>query len=332
MLSLHDTRSVRGRRPATARSSKLPHQAPLQANDTAIHGNEHWTTVGGERLFLWQKGPVAGASRGTVLLVHGSSMGSQASFDVEAPGVADSSLMNWLALRGFEVWCYDSRGYGRSGRPDGFLATIADGADDLAAASAYIEASTRAGPLLVYGVSSGALRAGLFAERHPERVKRLILDALVWTGKDSPTLAQRRKHLPEFLAHPRRPLNAAFLQSIFSRDRAETVRTEMIQPFIEAVLALEDSVPNGTYIDMCQNLPILDPAKIDVPTLIMRGEHDGIASFDDVWSFFRLLRNADKEFAVMPGVSHASLMNKNYARVYDLIYTFFSRPELAFRG
>ena len=69
------------------------------------------------------------------------------------------------------------------------LATIADGADDLKAATDYIVSQTKCGPLLVYGISSGALRAALFAERHPERVKRLALDAFVWTGKDSPTMS-----------------------------------------------------------------------------------------------------------------------------------------------
>ena len=37
--------------------------------------------------------------------------------------------------------------------------------------------------------ASGALRAGLFANLHPDYVSKLMLDALVWTGKDAPTLA-----------------------------------------------------------------------------------------------------------------------------------------------
>jgi pimeloyl-ACP methyl ester carboxylesterase len=41
----------------------------------------------------------------------------------------------------------------------------------------------------------GAIALDLFAERHPERVARLALDAFVWTGKGSPTLAERKKKL-----------------------------------------------------------------------------------------------------------------------------------------
>ena len=46
------------------------------------------------------------------------------------------------------------------------------------------------------------------------------------------------------------------------------------------------SSPNGTYIDMCANLPVIDPEKIRVPTLIMRGQYDGIAGIDDLMAFF----------------------------------------------
>jgi pimeloyl-ACP methyl ester carboxylesterase len=46
-------------------------------------------------------------------------------------------------------------------------------------------------------------------------------------------------------------------------------------------------VPTGTYVDMCSNLPVCDPEKITVPTLIMRGEYDGIASFSDLLSSSR---------------------------------------------
>src|SRR5205814_5563425 len=127
-------------------------------------------------------------------------------------------------------------------------------------------------PLLVYGISSGALRAGLFAERHPEMIDRLALDATVWTGEGSPTLAERRKKLPEFSAKNRRPIDRAFVHSIFNRDHPGTADEATIDAFAEAIVALDDSVPTGTYVDMCSNLPIVDPAKITVPTIIMRGQ------------------------------------------------------------
>src|SRR6185503_11235951 len=174
----------------------------------------------------------------------------------------------------------------------------------------YILKKTGAKSLLVYGISSGALKAALFAERHPERIARIALDATVWTGEGSPTLEQRRKRLDEFKAMNRRPIDRAFVHSIFNRDHPGTADDNVIEAFADAILKLDDSVPTGTYVDMCSNLPVVDPTKITVPTIIMRGEYDGIASFDDLVEFFKLLPNPDKQFAVMPGIAHASFQQK----------------------
>jgi pimeloyl-ACP methyl ester carboxylesterase len=298
----------------------------------AIAGREHWTKKGDVRLFLWQK-PAPGQTRqGTVLFVHGSSMASQPTFDLQVPGRPDSSVMEWFAKRGYDTWCVDMEGYGRSDKTRPINFDIANGADDLGAASAYIREKTGSGPLLVYGISSGALRAAMFAERHPERVARLALDAFVWTGEGSPTLAERKKKLAEFKAKNRRPIDKAFVYSIFNRDHPGTAEDKVIEAFADAILALDDSVPTGTYVDMCSRLPIVDPAKITMPTILMRGQWDGIASVEDLIAFFNRLPNPNKQFAVMPGISHASFQQKNYLLVYHILYAFFSQPAPIYRG
>jgi pimeloyl-ACP methyl ester carboxylesterase len=185
---------------------------------------------------------------------------------------------------------------------------------------------------LVYGISSGALKAAFFAQRHPERVARLALDAFVWTGEGSPTLAERKKRLPEFAAKNRRPIDRAFVRSIFTRDHPGTADDATIEAFADAILALDDSVPTGTYVDMCSKLPVCDPEKIPVPTIIMRGEYDGIAGFGDLLEFFRRLPHPDKQFTVMAGISHASFQQKNYLMVYHILHAFFSQPEPVYRA
>ena len=301
-----------------------------------MQGTEHWTSretpAGAVRLFLWRKAPPAGAVMGTILFVHGSSMASQPTFDLAVPGRPDSSVMEWFAARGFDTWCLDNEGYGRSDKHRPINFDIPNGADDLAAASQTIFEKTNRRKLLLYGISSGALKAALFAERHPERVARLALDAFVWTGEGSPTLAERKKKLPEFQAKNRRPIDRAFVQSIFARDHPGTADEATIAEFASAILALDDSVPTGTYVDMCSKLPLVDPAKLGVPTLIMRGQWDGIASIEDLMAFFRRLPNPDKQFCVMPGISHASFQQKNYLMVYHILHAFFTQPEPAYRG
>jgi pimeloyl-ACP methyl ester carboxylesterase len=296
-------------------------------------GEEHWTRKGEVRLFLWEKyvgSPKARA--GTILFVHGSSMASQATFDLQVPGRPHSSVMDWFAARGYDTWGVDMEGYGRSDKHRDITCDIANGAEDLAAASQYIKATRGSGPLLVYGISSGALRAAKFAQQHPERVKRLALDAFVWTGEGSPTLEERRKKLPQFLASKRRPIDRDFVCSIFTRDHPGTAEERVIDAFADAILALDTSVPNGTYIDMCSKLPVVDPEKIVCPTIIMRGQWDGIAGLDDLLAFFKRLPNPDKQLAIMPGISHASFQQKNYALVYHILGSFFSQPEPIYRG
>ena len=138
--------------------------------------------------------------------------------------------------------------------------------------------------------------------------------------------------LPEFLASKRRPIDRAFVYSIFERDHPDTAEPRVVDAFADAILALDDSMPNGTYIDMCSKLPVVDPLAITVPTLVLRGQYDGIAAFDDLVAFFKLLPSADKQFTVMAGISHASFQQKNYLMVYAILFDWFTRPAPVYRG
>jgi len=305
---------------------------PASAADTRVEGIAHEARKGGIRLFLWEKFVGERAGKPVVLFVHGSSMASQPTFDLTVAGRPDSSVMDWFAKRGFACWSVDMEGYGRSDKRRDVACDIANGADDLAAATRYMREARGIERVMAYGISSGALRAALFAQRHPERVARLALDAFVWIGEGAPTLAQRRTKLPEFRARNRRPIDRAFVQSIFARDHPDCAEPRVVDAFADAILALDDSMPNGSYVDMCSKLPIVDPAKITVPTLLMRGQYDGIAAFDDLLAFFRRLPNPDKQFAVMPGISHASFQQKNYRLVYHILHAFFTQPAPVYTG
>ncbi len=300
----------------------------------AIAGQDHWTTKdGGVKLFLFEKVAADPAkSRGTILFVHGSSMAGQPTFDLQVPGRPHSSAMEHFASLGYDCWSVDMEGYGRSTKDRDNNAPISQGADDCYAAALYIQELRGKRPLMVYGISSGALRAALFAERHPDMVARLALDAMVWTGEGSPTLAERKKKLPDFIKINRRPMSKAFIHSVFDRDHPDTADRAVIEAFAEAVVALDDSVPTGTYVDMCSKLPVVNPVNITVPTLIMRGQHDGIASMEDLLAFFAKLPNPDKQFTVMSGISHASFQQKNYMMVYHILASWFGQPEPVYKG
>jgi pimeloyl-ACP methyl ester carboxylesterase len=296
-------------------------------------GVEHWTQRDDIKLFLWEKkASTAVPFAGTIFFIHGSSMASQPTFDLFVPGRPYSSAMDWFTSKGFDCWTMDNEGYGRSSKHRDINSDISNGADDIAAGSQYILQRAKSKKLMFYGISSGALKAALFAERFPDRVEKIALDAFVWTGEGSHTLEQRKKKLPEFKAKNRRPIDRAFVHSIFERDHPGTADLATIEAFADAILTLDDSMPTGTYVDMCSKLPLLDPKKLLAPTIVLRGEFDGIASFDDLLAYYRLLPNSNKQFSLMEGISHASFQQKNYMTVYQILHAFFTMPEPIYRG
>ena len=70
----------------------------------------------------------------------------------------------------------------------------------------------------MFGESSGAIRAGAFAQQAPDRVERLILTAFTYKGEGAAEIARRRARIEELRANPKRKRDAAMIRSIFSRD------------------------------------------------------------------------------------------------------------------
>ena len=95
----------------------------------------------------------------------------------------------YLARAGFDVWTMDHDGYGRSGS-SGNNSDIASGVEDLTAAMPVVMRETGQSKLHLYGASSGAIRAGAFAQVAPERVARLVLVAFTYRGAGAPEIAR----------------------------------------------------------------------------------------------------------------------------------------------
>ncbi|HEX2139014.1 MAG TPA: alpha/beta fold hydrolase [Woeseiaceae bacterium] len=271
--------------------------------------------------------PARGKNPRVLFLVHGSSFGAMAGYDLQVPGKAGYSMLDTCASFGFDVWTMDHEGYGRSSRTASF-SDIPSGAEDLAIAAQLIEKETGVRKAAYYGQSSGSLRAALFAQQHPQHVERLVLDAFVWTGEGSRTLAKRKEGLQSYLASNMRKVSRESLHAALLRDDPEHITVERGVPDALADAALKDgdAVPSGTFVDMCSKLPLVDPAKIDCPVYIMRGEHDGIATLDDILNFYKALPNGDKHFSVMANSAHIAPLGVNRQRFYHLLRWFLELP------
>jgi pimeloyl-ACP methyl ester carboxylesterase len=176
------------------------------------------------------------------------------------------------------------------------------------------------------GESSGALRAAAFAMERPARVDRLILNAFTHTGRNSPTLLKRAEQLPYFRTHNRRLRDRAMIESIFTRDHPGTSDLRVAAALADTELQVGDQGPTGTYLDMCANLPVVDPQRVKCPVMLIRGEHDGIASEEDLLDFYARLPNPDRQFVVLPGAAHALVFGHNRHQFWHVAHGFLSMP------
>ena len=301
--------------------------AATSAAPEAVVAQEFWARKGSVKLWVYRKRVAGGAaSKPLLFLVHGSSYSAKTMFDLQVPQRSNYSMMDHFARLGFDVWSMDHEGYGHSDRTSSY-SDIASGADDLKAAMGVITEATGQTQAAFFGQSSGALRAARFANAHPQHVSKLMLDAFVWTGKDSPTLENRRRLLPMLLKSNVRKVDEAFYATVFTRDEPGAAEPMMGRVVAEAELKYGDTVPNGTYLDMVSKLPVCDPERIACPVLIVRAEHDGIATDEDVMAFYAKLPNADKQMVKIGGLSHTAVLGINRHRFHHALASFLSMPE-----
>src|ERR1051325_7167184 len=184
-----------------------------------IQASEYWASKEGIQLSLYRKRivPKPGEQQPVLFLVHGSSNSARTSYDLTVPGKGEYSAMNVLAGFGFDVWTMDHDGYGHSGS-SGNSSDIASGVEDLKAAIPVVVKESGQQKVHMYGTSSGAIRAGAYAQVEPDRVDRLVLSAFTYKGTGSPEIARRNAAAERYRNSPRRKRDLAMIRSIFTRD------------------------------------------------------------------------------------------------------------------
>jgi alpha-beta hydrolase superfamily lysophospholipase len=303
--------------------------APSNAAQPAIEAEEHWVMKGPVKLYVYRKRLVPAAAPQPVLfLVHGSSLSGRGTYDLIVPGRSGYSSMDYFAGLGYDVWTMDHEGYGFSSRTES-NSGIESGVEDLKAAMPLIEEKTGRKSIYLFGESSGAIRAGAFAQNAGKRVDRLILHAFTYVGENAPEIDRRRKQVDFYKTNPRRPFGMQQIQSIFDRDVAGATDPVIVKAVADFELKFGDSVPSGTYLDMATRLPMVDPKKLACAVCITRAEHDGNASEAELLRFFDELTTKDKQFTMLAGMTHAGGMAGTYRhKLWYIIHSFFSAPAV----
>lgn len=295
-----------------------------------VVAEEHWARKGKVNLCLFRKvAPEAmnDDPRGVLFLVHGSSASSRTAYDLDAGNRGEYSVMNVFARQGYDVWTMDHEGYGRSSRTDGF-SYIKDNVEDLKAAMPVVEAATGKSRFAMFGTSSGAIRAGAFCNACPERVERLGMAAFPWTGKDAPSLVKRHQRLAEWQSASSRPIDQDYYKSMLTRDTTSLTIPELPELLYQTEIANGGgTLPNGTYVDMSINLPLVDPTIITCPVLMLRSEHDGITTDEDMLGFYGALATKDKQLVTMSGHTHNMTFGVNRHRFWYVLQKFLEFPQ-----
>ena len=162
------------------------------------------------------------------------------------PGHGDDySAMDYFARLGYDVWCFDCEGYGRSDKTRDTDFYVADGADDAEAVADYIRSRCAAMTCSCWSTASrpapcaprcwpNATRAG-----QAPGARRLRLDR---RGLAHPR--ERAARTCRILTKTkRRPIDLDFVRSIFTRDHPGTADDEVIEAFASAIFELDDSTP-----------------------------------------------------------------------------------------
>ena len=323
-------KSAISRRSLIAGALTAPALLAQSKSATKFWTNEYWAQKGSVKLYLYRKrtaAPKSGEKPLPVLLmVHGSSNSGRSSYDLATPGKGEYSLMNVFAKLGYDTWTLDHENYGHSTHTD-TNSDIASGVEDLKAAVELIAKESGQQKVHMIGESSGAIRCGAYAVARPERVDRLVLGAFTYTGKGSPTLNERAKQLEYYRTHNRRLRDRAMIQSIFTRDKPGTTDPAIAEFLANEEMKFGDQTPTGTYLDMTANLPLVDPKKVQCPVLLIRGEHDGIATMDDLTDFYSQLPSGDRQFIVLPGIAHNMVLATNRHLFWHAVHGFLSMPK-----
>jgi pimeloyl-ACP methyl ester carboxylesterase len=301
--------------------------SPVAAQGSTVTAEERWAKKGPVDLYLYRKRVIGGAAKPVLFLVHGSTFSSRGSYDLQVPGRPNYSMMDHFAAAGFDVWTMDHEGYGHSSRTDSH-AGIMVGVEDLKAAVPVVERATGQASVMMYGASSGAIRAAAFAVAEPARVERLILNAYTHTGENAPEIDRRRAQAERYKANPRRPISLATIRRIFDRDLPGTTEPGVAEALAAFELKFGDTVPTGTYLDMALNLPMADPARIRCPVAMIRAEHDGNASEEELIRFYAALPNKDKQFVMIAGQTHSGGLGINRHRLWHAVNAFLTYPPM----
>jgi pimeloyl-ACP methyl ester carboxylesterase len=288
-----------------------------------------------------------------VLLLHGATFGARL-FDLPRAGY---SLMAELAGMGRAVYALDLRGYGHSlggavmeqppAQNPPFSGVDEATTDINAAVDVILERQSAAGLDLV-GFSWGTVTAARYAGEHPEKIVRLALYAPLYGEINAAWLdriadARDRARLASTFGAYRLVTAAEVIRrwnSDLPTDDPALYREDGIPELVFETLSALDPrsplhqpaafrCPNGALAGMVgifNGQPLYDPAKLTMPTLLVRGDDDTTSTDRDARRLLARIASPEKQYCVIAPGSHFLCIERNRAKLYRRLAQFFTPP------
>jgi alpha-beta hydrolase superfamily lysophospholipase len=251
------------------------------------HLEETFEGSGGMELY-YQRWRPEGTPRASLAVVHGRG---------EHSG-RYGNVVDWFVPRGYAIYAFDQRGYGRSPGGRGYVNSFSEYRHDVAAFLDLVRTAEASRPLFLLGHSLGGLIVLDYALRDPSG-----LDGVIASGPSlgaapvSPLLLLLSKVLSRLW--PRLTLETGLEVAALSRDQA-VVDAYVNDPLVHNLGTPRLSTEMAKTVDWVQ----AHAADLALPCLILHGGADRLCAPKDSQAFFDKVTSDDKERHEYEGSYH----------------------------
>ncbi len=299
---------------------------PAVAQEPTIQTDHFWVTTDDHFSIHVMRKFMEERKKSPVLLVHGSWENSRA---WDFPG---RSVMDYLAVRGYDVYALDLRGMGQSDRPASyFTIDLLDRVRDVAAVAGHILESTNRRPVIA-GWSEGGLLTGMVAAYKPDLVAGVglfsvpadgfyippewlpLIGQIVASGVDRYLPPPQFLNSGEFGVDPvtGKPTMSSEAFQIFygmsEPDSVHVVLEEFSTAYFQAVIS-----PSWPMIH--------------VPALVVDGSLDINVGAERAQDLFYALGSDRKQLIILPRNAHNWLLEDNSEATMRVFDRFLSKFE-----
>ncbi len=201
----------------------------------------------------------------------------------------------------------DLRGFGASQVTPGIV-TMEQLADDLAE---LLSALDIAEPVTLCGLSMGGYVAWQFWQRHRERLDRLILCDTRATADTREVAKGRQLMASEVLRDGARVAADSMIPKLFA-ESTQRQRPELVQATRDVILATSPEAIAAAQLGMASRPDMTSRlGEIDVPALLVCGEHDGISPPSEMQGLAAAMPHA--EFVSIADAGHMAPLEQPQA-------------------